>query len=348
MRTRKDKCTKVPLGIRLVHPALLLALIVAGAWAQTKIDMEVSTSSVTAPPEFRGAATPTPSVTPTPNPAEESARKILPVPGTSLRTTEESDFATTDEQAQAPSVRLSGGQLQSADGTTSEQMAVESAADLLTKLRIVVPRRTAATGTREIDETTPTELFNDEEILRLIGRDPTVLYQVVYKATPIPDPMVVPWVRNAVVLKERFDEALQLLTENKVDQGREALLDIEAQFPESEYAVQAREILKRLREIEAQPTPQTSVRVQATPTATPIQIVIDPNVRISTVIADPARPEDNRVMINGRMYGIGETIREFPNHKVIGITDDDVKIEVEVSGVKKEFAVPVRQPRAKR
>lgn len=327
--------------MRLVHPALLLAIIVAGAWAQSKIDMEVSTSSLSAPPEFRAAATPTP------NPAEETAKKIVPAAGVSLRTTEQSDLGTTEEQAQAPSVRLSGRQLEAADGTTSEQLAVESAADLLTKLKIIAPKRTANVGEREMDETTPTELFNDDEILRLIGKDPTVLYQVVYKATPIPDPMIVPWVRNAVVLKERFDEAIQLLAENKIDQGREALLDIETQFPESEYAVQAREIRERIKTITAQPTPKTTA-VQASVTATPMHFTVDPNVRISTVIADPASPEDNRVMINGRMYRIGDTIRDFPNHKVLGINDDVVTLEVEVSGQKKEFAVPVRQSRAKR
>jgi hypothetical protein len=342
MRTELRKRYHARTGMRLVHSALLACAVIGTAWSQTAIDVEVSTSSETAPPSFRIAGTPAPGS------AEESASRIVPAPGTSLRTTEASEFPSVDEQAQPPSVSLTGDQLQVGAADTTERLAIESAADLLTKLRIVAPRRTDA-GEREIDETTPTELFDDAKLVELLGQNPTVIYQVIYRATPIPDPMIVPWVRNAVVLKERFDEAIQLLAENKIEQGREALLDIETQFPETEYAVQAREIRNRLQELTTPQAPQaTAATARATPTPAPLQINVDPNVRISTVIIDAQNTEENRVMINGRVYAVGDVIRDFPNHKVTAITEDTVTLEVEVSGQTKEFAVPVREARAKR
>jgi hypothetical protein len=318
--------------------AVLALALVFAAQAQTNDD-ESTTAPVSAVPGGPPAATDQPGT------ADEAAQRMVAPEGAPMMTTEASAFGTTEAQAPGPSVKLSGDQLALPDSETSERLAVESAADLLTKLRIVMPRTRVPVGQREMDEpTTPTQ-FDDVEIEKLIGRNPTVAYQVVYQGTPIPDPMVVPWVRNAVVLKERFDEAIQLLAENKIDLGREALLDIETQFPESDYAAQAREIRRRLDEMKTAPT-GPAAPVSLTPT--PVPVNIDPNVRVSTVLIDPTNPAENRVMINRRTYSVGDVVRDFPNHRITQITDETVTIEVDVSGSKKEFAVPVRQTGAKK
>lgn len=332
-QTGTDAATVAPTGN--VPGAVPVSPVPVG----TVVPTPAATPEASAPPAVQTSVAATTS-------AADTAEKIVAPAGVPMKSTEASAFGTTEAQAPGPGIMLRGNQLAVGDRETSERLAVESAADLLTKLRIVVPRSRVVAGQREMDEpTTPTQ-FDDTEIEKLIGRNPTVAYQVIYKATPIPDPMVVPWVRNAVVLKERFDEAIQLLAENKIDQGREALLDIETQFPDSEYAAQSREIRKRLNEIAT--APPTSPMAKTTPTPTPVPINIDPNVKVSTVLIDQDNPNENRVMINRRTYAVGEVVKDFPNHKIIQITDDIVTVEVEVSGHKREFTVPVRQAGAKK
>jgi hypothetical protein len=97
-------------------------------------------------------------------------------------------------------------------------------------------------------------------------------------------------------------------------------------------------LLEKINKFTAEPIKKNDI-VKATPA---VDIQINPNVKVGTVIADPADPADNRAMINGRVYKIGDAIRSFPNHKVVGITEDLVTLEVEQSGLKKTFDVPVR------
>lgn len=274
--------------------------------------------------------------------ADESAKNIVVPEGVPLQSSEGGSEETTAVLAPGPGTHIPVDQAStgSVESAVSEKQAIGTAADMLKKLGLVRPAVRKAPGTREMDDTTPTQPLIDAEVMaRLIGEKPTAPYQVVYEGTPIPDPMVIPWIRKVIVLKEMFDDAVQLLADGKIREGKETLLSIETEFPNTEYAIQAREILKRLQDLENEPVP----KVKSSPTATPIDIHVDPNVKISTVLIEPESPEENRVMINGRMYKPGDQVRGFTNHRVVSIADDSVTIEVEISGQKKQFNIPVRQ-----
>jgi hypothetical protein len=274
--------------------------------------------------------------------AAKEAEKLVAPPGEKVQTTEESDLGVQGAAVPAPPIQVTGDKIVIKDEKTSEVLDVKSGAELLKKLNIVAPAKVAAKGAREADETTPTQLFQQEEIRKLLGESPTVVYQVVYDGKPLPDPMIIPWVRNAVILKERFDEAVALLAQNKIQQGREALLAIITEYPNTEYARQAQELLKKLQEETAQPQ-ERGVLAQPTPTPPPVQIMVDPNIHVSSILIDLKNPEENRVMINGRAYRAGDTIRGFSNHRVVKVLDGAVVIEVQAMGARKEFTIPVKR-----
>ncbi|MGI8907820.1 MAG: hypothetical protein ACR2IE_15170 [Candidatus Sumerlaeaceae bacterium] len=271
--------------------------------------------------------------------AASSAEKILPVPGSTLESTEQRSLDGAASVAQPPSVQLKpDGSVVLNDGQSSEAVAVKSAAELLKMLGLKPPAPRPAEGYESDEESTATK-FDVDAIQRLIGREPTVVYRVVVDNTPLPDPMIVPWIRNQKLLEETFNKAIEKLANNELDDGRAMLLDILTQYPNTEYAQQAKEILEKINQVAAAGPPKKSTFIKA---PAPVDIQINPNVKVGTVIADPANSADNRVMINGRVYKIGDAIRSFPNHKVVGITEDSVTLEVELSGQKRSFDVPVR------
>ena len=280
--------------------------------------------------------------------AEAQARQLLVPTGESLKTTEETELTTTAPVAQGPSVVFSGEPLKLPPGETTESLAVKSGAEIMRKLGIVVPAgQRAEAGSREKDEpTTPTQLFDEEQVRRLIGDNPTVVYRVLYDDRVLPDPMIVPWIRNSVVLKDRFDEAVQLISEQKFREGKEALLAIEAEFPNSEYAAKGREIVRRLDEVAASIKPpekrvETPKTGKAGPTPPPMEIRVDPNIKTTAIGYDSGNPRNSVVFINGESYRIGDAIRHYSDHRVVGVSEDAVTFEVEKLGQKKQITVKV-------
>lgn len=225
------------------------------------------------------------------------------------------------------------------DSISTEARAIASGAELLRKLGLT-PKRPKAGG-REIDDPGAVNLFpNEEEVRKLLGDNPQVVYRVVVNGTPLPDPMIIPWIRQGRVVEELFDEAVVLLGNGRIDSAREKLLALMTEYPSTEQAAQAREILAKLENLQGAPTPRPISRPSASPT--PVEVQLNPNVKVSTVLIDPNNPADSRVVIGGRAYAVGEAIRNYPDHKVVSISDDTVIIEVEKQGVSKQFPIPVR------
>ncbi len=270
--------------------------------------------------------------------ADEAARRIVPAPGTQMQSTEEGTLGSAGGTvAAAPSLQLDENEVVLQDGETTEALAVASGAELLRLLGLQLNRERGA-GPSELDETTATALFDVGAVRRLKGAEPTVVYRVVVDETPLPDPMIVPWIRQAKLLQERFDRAVQLLGQNRVEAGRQELIAIVTDFPDTDYAKQAQALLAKLDDL-SQPVAGPSAQVDDEPE---IRVELSPNVSIGTVVVDPQDSSNNRAMIGGRGYKVGDSINAVSNHRVVGITDSVVQIEVEQSGVKKIFDVPVR------
>lgn len=270
--------------------------------------------------------------------ADEAAQRIVPAPGTQMQSTEDGTLVSAGGTvAAAPSLQVDENEVVLKDGETTETLAVASGAELLRLLGLQL-RRDQGTGPSELEETTATALFDVGAVRRLKGAEPTVVYRVVVDDTPLPDPMIVPWIRQAKLLQERFDRAVQLLGQNRVEAGRQELIGIMTDFPDTDYAKQAQALLAKLDDL-SQPVAGPTVQVEDEPE---VVVELSPNVSIGTVVVDPQDSSNNRAMIGGRAYKVGDSINAVSNHRVVGITDSVVQIEVEQSGVKKIFDVPVR------
>lgn len=275
--------------------------------------------------------------------AASIAEKMVAPPGAPLESTRDSELNTTQTVAPGPGISISP-QVAGSEQSTTERLAIKTTADLLRQFHIVVPPAKAP-GTSEMD-TTVTEAINLSEMLKLVGENPVVLYRVIWENKPLEDPMIVPWVRRAVVLKERFDVALRLLDENRYQEGRDALRAILTEYPDSEYASQAKILLDRLTQLKAPPppTPKPAATKRAAATPTPMIIKLDANIKVSSVVIDPSNAAENRVMINRRTYRAGEVLRGFPTTRVKEVTDDSVTLEVQQGDMTKDFKVPLREP----
>lgn len=272
--------------------------------------------------------------------ADDAAHKILPKPGTVLKSTENSELSENTAVAESPSLAINQDLVVLKDGETSEALAIKSGAELL-RLLGVNRAKAPAKGEGEVDEAKASSLFDVNAVKRLKGDEPTVVYRIVVDQKPLPDPMIVPWIRQAKLVQERFDRAVEMLANNNVSQGREELLAIASEFPDNEYADQARELLRKLDDLSEKPAVPVA-KVEETTTTT-INIRLNPEVKIGTVIVDAETPSGNRVMIGGRSYKVGDKLAFInPAHTVTSITQDNVGIEVTQDGQKESFILPVR------
>jgi hypothetical protein len=326
--------------------ATAFALAVAGAWQPALLPGQIEVEMLTSGTKAAAGATTAPAAaeaTPasgsaTDYTADQSAQKIVPAPGTVLQSTQDSSLGRTEAIAPAPSLQLNNDQLILKEGETTETVAVKSGAELLRMLGIQ-KKEVKPAAELEMTEDTSNTLFDVSAIERLKGSKPTVVYRVVVENTPLPDPMIVPWIRQAKLLQERFDKAVAMLGNNQVEQGRQELLAIATDFPDSDYAVQSLGLLKKLEDINRTEMPKPVIQEDK---AT-VTVELSPNIQVGTVIVDPADPTGNRVMINGHTYKVGDEIKGVTGHHLVGISENVVKIEVEQSGLKQTFDVPVRR-----
>ena len=217
--------------LRLAAGLLAVSFIPQLASAQLEVQVGAPGQSV--------AATPAPAGTPAPKLNEDkdavkSAEKIFPAPGTQLNSTEERSLGQGQAVVGTPAVKFTqDGKVVLPDatgtGAASEAKAVKSGAEML-KILGLVPKPKAEGGL-ESEENNSLSLFDKEAVEKLLGTKPTVVYRVVSEETPLPDPMIIPWIRNVRLIEENFNKAVEKLANNEVDEARAILLDIVTQFP---------------------------------------------------------------------------------------------------------------------
>ncbi len=86
-----------------------------------------------------------------------------------------------------------------------------------------------------------TDLFKKTEVRRMLGDEP----RFIYDPSDRPDPMLLPWVRNAAIYKELSEEA-KLLTENEQFEQAIALYQRIQQLGEPEYIFEANQKLTEI------------------------------------------------------------------------------------------------------
>ncbi|MBX7244206.1 MAG: hypothetical protein K1X53_01835 [Candidatus Sumerlaeaceae bacterium] len=281
---------------------------------------------------------------------EKSAEKMVAPPNATGTSTENPELAppapvadggqpvAENAETSVPSMADTSGPVPAQNVDPKDLKAAET---ILKNARISPVKRDRPQDGYESDETTPTQLFDDANARKMLSEEPTVVYQVVYQGIPLPDPMIIPWLKNRQVLKEKFDEAVDLLAQGQLVSARQKFLGIANEFPDTDFAKQALQLITDIDRF----MPKNQVLPPApAPVVVVTNIELDSNVKVSSVLIDNNNPAESLVMINGRGYKVGDTVRGFANHKVTGIEEGMVRIEVGVGGKTKEFEVPVRKP----
>ena len=162
-------------------------------------------------------------------------------------------------------------------------------------------------------------LFKNPEIRRLLGDEPRYIYDPVNR----PDPMLVPWVRRAVIYEELSAQAASLLAAEQFDEALEVYERIlEMNDPRFNVVVRA-----KLAEIAAQQRADAQAVVQAMVVEPEEKIELPPWVKTNTmgVIVSPG---NSLCMVGTYLLREGDQLDNYPGVMVQEIAPNRVTYRI--------------------
>lgn len=195
---------------------------------------------------------------------------------------------------------------------------------------------------REIDEKPVDDKFNAPGGPELLRENPPF----VYVPANLPDPLIIPWVRDQVIFQEKMDEARRLLAEGLSSKALPTIKqaqDLLNTVPPPPDAAAAEELAAARMEIARAVSALTAVSEGDTG---PIEVKPAPvinlpePVRATTngVIVDRENPNESMVIVGDFMLRPGQTVPKFPTVRVKSVGKQAVVYEYR----NKEFVVNVR------
>jgi hypothetical protein len=162
-------------------------------------------------------------------------------------------------------------------------------------------------------------LFDNPEIRRLLGDNPRFIYNPAGK----PDPMLVPWVRDAVIFEELSMIAAGMLANNQTAEAKQVYHRI-IEMKNPRYTVVAQACLAQIMTAEEVATTAAQNVDQPVPEAQ-IQLPEWVNSNTSGVIVSPGR---NLCLVGDFMLHVGDNLPNYPEVTVAGITSDTVTYSI--------------------
>ncbi|MCB2153980.1 hypothetical protein KQI84_03785 [bacterium] len=211
------------------------------------------------------------------------------------------------------------------DAANGDDTQIEATVEEIEML-ISLPR--AAQLGREADEDprSPRNLFETKEVREaLLGTKP----KFVYFPQGI-DPMIIPWVRNQIVVNELLDDVRELMALGDLPslrRAQEITEEITTKYKDTQQAPEANRLRSQiLRQIQilTQTDPERVNQPHATPTPDinpPPRWVIE-NTR--GVIVDKVQPEDSYVLIGDDILRRGDKVPRFPQVVIQDILPGEV------------------------
>jgi hypothetical protein len=157
----------------------------------------------------------------------------------------------------------------------------------------------------------PKTLFKTkDDVRKLLGDEP----RFVYNPQRLPDPMIIPWVRREVIVREILELAREKLKEGKLKEAKQSLEQALKEYPESRYINEVRGELERIQKMLAGGYGPEGVR-------TP-QVVLPQWVASHTagVIVDQGNPAQSVVLVGDAILRVGDKV---PNYEEVVV--DDIK-----------------------
>ena|GEM_PF-1725129 len=194
--------------------------------------------------------------------------------------------------------------------------------------------------TKESEEAVKSRnIINDPEVRRLLKQSP----DFIYNPGDLKDPMIVPWIRNTILIKEYIQSLQKLIKEHQVESAKVVINRIKEVLPEitepdvskeaeAQIALANQEIMKMS---------STTTEAPGQPGVSPIEtpIIIMPSwieSHVSGVIWQP-KAEERTVLIGDDILKEGEKIPRYPDAVVQKINPTSVVISYR--GLVKEISV---------
>jgi hypothetical protein len=197
---------------------------------------------------------------------------------------------------------------------------------------------------REMDETAPINIFPNPEVVKrlLFGRKPFV-----YDDRGFQDPMIIPWIRDKILVQELIaqaqayrQEAARLPpSEERMELLRKALnelnraIQIDPTDKLGKTAEAEKETIRKLMDATGdgttfKPTPRKDL---------PKWIII--NTR--AVIYDQSGENDHKVLLGDDVLGINGVVPKYPDVKVVEVTRDTIVYEYDGERYPVKVEVPI-------
>ena len=195
--------------------------------------------------------------------------------------------------------------------------------------------------TRESDETGQARsIINDPEVKRLLKHPP----DFIYNPADLKDPMIVPWIRNTILVKEFVQNLQKLIRERRFENAKSLINQIRELLPEvteldvskdaeKQIALANQEIMKTGSSTTNEASGPSGVPPSETPVITMPSWI---ESHVGGVIWQP-KAEERTVLIGDDILKEGEKIPRYPDAVVQKINDKSVVVSYR--GLVKEISV---------
>lgn len=172
------------------------------------------------------------------------------------------------------------------------------------------------------------DLSDNPEMLRLMGDNPRFRY----RAEKLPDPMLMPWVRNAAIHQELTDRADQMIEQGRYDVAIECYKEI-LKLNDERFNAQARAVLSEIAGI--QEDAQVEQMMALVVAEEQIELPAWVNDNTTGVIIGPGT---NLCLVGEFMLNEGDTLPNYPDITIASIQSKQVVYQIK----DKTFEVDLR------
>ena len=161
----------------------------------------------------------------------------------------------------------------------------------------------------------PETLFRTkEDVRKLLGEEP----KFVYDPGDLPDPMIIPWVRREVIVRELIEMAQEKINEGYLQEAKKYLEEVLREYPGSRHIKEARTELNRVKKMLAEGYGPDGVRRPRF--VLPSWVVSN----TSGVIVDKQDPTQSVVLVGDEILRNGEPVPDYDEVVVDEIKEKEV------------------------
>ncbi len=175
--------------------------------------------------------------------------------------------------------------------------------------------KTVDLGKESEEPEMPGTLFRTkEDVRKLLGEEP----KFVYDPRDLSDPMIIPWVRREVIVRELIEMAQEKIKEGYLEEAKKYLEEILKEYPGSRHIKEARTQLNQVKKMLAEGYGPEGVRRPRV--VLPSWVVSN----TSGVIVDQQDPTQSVVLVGDAILRVGDKVPDYDEVVVGEIKEKEV------------------------